>query len=500
MKKTHPLAEALGKFLARFIPTHSRPRVSERHAPPGTLAWLDADTMAAILQEAEDGYLERLMALYRDIMVDSHLQGEFNKRKLAVLKELPSISPADRDDPEALRAAAAVRAMWDGLKGKREALTHLLDSALYPVSLVRKQFRAVSGAGGLRYRLEKLEPVPHHLLDCRDGCLKVRDVSADGRPLDTYHAPSAAEYIIHRGHLLTNFPDKWGGPMRAVVFWFLFKTMNREWWARFLDRFGSPFLVGKYDDGDDRSRSELATAFSQATRIFGLTIPAGSSVEMMQSASATAGDAFLAFAEHANAELSKLIVGQTMTTTASSNGMSGAQAEVHAAVRDDIAAFDAMALAETLRDDLFDQYLTINGNFAARPAVTFGGQAVADATATSALLTSLAGAGWEPGEEAREHLSRTAGFPVVKRAAAGGATLPLDAASANFALAENGAAVLARAYRRRFAGLPRLVGESASPADLDRRLLAALGSSDGPAANVLADVLASYAVNAGPPA
>lgn len=494
MKLPKPIQQALQKLAQSIIPTRLSNAPNERFDPPSPLAYLDADTMAGILQEAEDGYVERLMMLYRDIMVDAHLLGEFQKRKLAVLKEIPTFTAEDTDDPACVLACDAVDAMWSGLKGKREAITHLLDSTLYPVAIIEKKFRA-SSKPGLRFELDRLVPVPHHLLDYREGFLRIRDIAADGRPLDTWHRPSNNRYIIHRGHLLTSFPDKWGGPMRAVVFWWLFKTMNRDWWARFLDRFGAPFLVGTYEDGDERSRAELAQAFNKATKIFGLTIPTGTSVQLVQSSAASTGDAFAKFHDVANAEISKLIVGQTMTTESQAAGLGSGQAQVHQGVRDDIAAFDGMALAETLRDDLFDQFLQINGLFGSRPTVSFGGQAQADAKATAELLRSLREAGWEPSEEAEEHLSRIVGFPVF-RVVAQDPSLTLSVGDANLELAATSAAGVSRALRQHHAATRRAIAESTSPEDLHDRLVTLLESRENPAVNAIADVLASYGVNA----
>lgn len=495
MKLPKPLHDALARVAQTLIPTRIMTRFDERYEPPSSLAFLDADTMAGILEEAEDGYTERLFALYRDIMVDSHLLGEFQKRKLAVLKEIPTFTAEDKEDPACVISCDAVEAMWTGLKGKREALTHLLDSTLYPVAIVEKKFKP-SARPDRRFDLDRLVPVPHHLLDYREGYLRIRDLAKDGRPLDTWHRPDSSRYIIHRGHLLTSFPDKWGGPMRAVVFWWLFKTMNREWWARFLDRFGAPFLVGKYETGDDRSRSELAQAFSQATKIFGLTIPQGASVDIVQAGGGAGmtGDAFEKFHKIANAEISKLVVGQTMTAEAQNTGLGSNQASVHQAVRDDIAAFDAVALAETLRDDLFDQYLQINGFFGSRPTVSFGGQAEADAKATAELITALAQAGFQPGDDAEEHLSRLVGFPIQKSAPS--LTLPFDAGDANLAISRNSSAAISRLLRNHHAATRQAITESTSAADLDNRLLKVLEARPNPAIDAISDVLASYGANA----
>lgn len=494
MKKQ--LHDYLSKIISHFVPTQRDPILSEREEPLTVIPYLSADLVASILAETEDGYTERLFTLYRDIMVDSHLLAEFGKRKIAVLKEIPSFTPYDKAVPDDVAARDEIERMWGHLKGKREALTHLLDSTLYPVAVIEKVWKP-SRTPGRAYEIDRLVPVPHHLLDYREGHMRLRRVDQHGRRTEEFYRPDPLRYIIHRGHLLTGHPDKWGGPMRALLFWFLFKTMNREWWARFLDRFGSPFIVGKYQDGDARSRSELAHAFSQATRIFGLVIPNESSVELVQSAATQSGDAFAAFHAVANAEMSKLIVGQTMTTEAKGGGGLGeGQAAVHQGVRDDIQGFDASALAETLSDQLFEQHLVINGYRGHRPSVAFGGLGQADAKAVSELLKSMGDAGFEPGDDAEEFLSHAAGFPVRRKVVIDPPASPfLLSADATSQLAGNAAARVSQALRERQSDLPRLIASSSSPGDLEDLLIARLGRSTGPAAEVIADVLAAGAVS-----
>jgi len=494
MKKQ--LIAHLTKIVEKLVPVRLAPRLSSREEPLSVIPHLDADTVASILAEAEDGYTERLFTLYRDIMVDSHLLAEFSKRKLAVIKEQPAFIPADKKDAAAVATATEIERMWGQLKGKREALTHLLDSTLYPVALVEKVWKP-STDPARAYELAALKPVPHHLLDYRDGCLKLRRIAPGGARTEEFFKPDPVRYIIHRGHLLTSHPDKWGGPMRAALFWFLFKTMNREWWARFLDRFGAPFLVGKYPDNDERSRSELAYAFSQATRIFGLAIPQQASVEMVQAAAAQTGDAFANFHAVANAELSKLIVGQTMTTEAQAGGFGSTQAVVHQGVRDDIQAFDSAALAETLRDQLFDQHLLINGIAGERPSIAFGGLGEADAKATAEFLQALGEAGFEPGDDAEEYLSRAAGFAVRRKQTLPAPVIPAIQLSADPAsrLSREAAAELSRLLRGKHRRLPELIASSASPADLEDRLVAFLADANNPAADAIADALTAHALN-----
>ena len=87
-------------------------------------------------------------------------------------------------------------------------------------------------------------------------------------------------------------PDNRGGPMRSLVFWWLLSSMGRDWWARFLDKYGSPFLVGKYDQADDASRGVLERAFQWAVRVGGIVVSKQTEVEIIQASASQSGDAF----------------------------------------------------------------------------------------------------------------------------------------------------------------------------------------------------------------
>lgn len=66
--------------------------------------------------------------------------------------------------------------------------------------------------------------------------LSLHALMSDTGPVDA----DATRYIIHRGHVMPT-PDTWGGPARALLFWWLLSSMSREWWSQFLERYGQPF-------------------------------------------------------------------------------------------------------------------------------------------------------------------------------------------------------------------------------------------------------------------
>ena len=103
---------------------------------------MTVDNLQSILRSAESGDCSDLFDLYRDIIAaDSHIQAEFQKRKIAVLLEIISAQPVNKDNPDDVRASSLVQEMLDNIPDRVDVLSHLLDSTLYPLAIVEKVFK-----------------------------------------------------------------------------------------------------------------------------------------------------------------------------------------------------------------------------------------------------------------------------------------------------------------------------------------------------------------------
>jgi len=103
---------------------------------------------------------------------------------------------------------------------------------------------------GLAWDWHEFVAVPDHLLTWRNqGVLEIELCDPmTSLPTGKWVKPEPMRYITHRGHLMRT-PDNWGGPMRSLVWWFFLKVMDREWWVRFLDEFGTPSPVARVRRG-----------------------------------------------------------------------------------------------------------------------------------------------------------------------------------------------------------------------------------------------------------
>lgn len=404
------IGNRMRKYLGALIPVKTLGKVDPRQEPPAMAMNMDAGRIMAVVSAAEGGYTRDLFSLYRDVvLVDSHLQGEWMKRKLAVLGDNLTILPYDKKDQNDVTTAERVKEAIDNCKTWRVANSYLLDSTLYPVSVVEKTFRA-TGSG---YAIEALTPVPYHLLDYTAGKMRIYDVDPlNGTVLATSHDPDPNRYIIHRGHLLTS-QDNWGGPFRSILFWWLLSAMDREWWARFLERYGAPFLVGKF--ADDEGMNVLERAFSMATKLGGLVISRETSVEIQKTSASDSGDAYDKFLTICQREKSKLILGQTLSSEAQSTGLGSGVSTLQGNVRDDLRKFDATLLADTLSHQLITQFCAINNLPGRVPKLVWGSQSNEEVKSTGALLQSLATANLELTDSGVTQLSENLGLSLQRR-------------------------------------------------------------------------------------
>lgn len=486
------------------VPT-DRITVLKVKEPPSVAQFIDGETLHAILRAAEGGHVEPLFTLYRDIVVgDPHIQGELSKRKLAVLGDPLSVQPWDKKSEDDKAAAVAVESLLYNSKPFFHAISHLLDGTLWPVSLIEKVFKP--GAGLYRYDLDQLVPVPHRLLDYRTDELRIRDTDDSGRLLTTTHEADPARYMIHRGHLLS-IPDQFGGPMRSLVFWWLLTNMNRTWWARFLERFGSGFIVAKYPAGDDDTREVLESAISYSVKIGGLVISENASVEIKE-ALRSDGSAYEKFIDAGRREISRLILGQTMSATAEPTGMGSGVADQHETVRRDIRRLDALLMGWTVRLDLIRQWMSINGIRGNPPIILWSEDTSKEAAALGELLSKFALAGLEVEDDALYSIGDRIGFGVRRKAAsasafpfnvyaAGGKTGAAPGVTSADASARGASAPVAQAIRDRFAGYRKIIIESRSPDECLRRMEAYFSDLDtGDLVDLIDHSLTTYAANA----
>lgn len=422
--------------IAERIPFTRRARLAREYEPVAVSQHADVTRVQSALRAAEGGDTRELFALYRDIVAgDSHIQSEFNKRKLAMLSQPMAVLPFDKQRAEDVTAALAVTQMVSECENWTDGIVHLLDGVMWPLAVAEKIYApaepGVQRPVPVQYRLKRIEPVNPALFCFRKDYnrkptpeqwepeLKFWSTDEDGKlvwMMDRAYYAERERHIVHRGHLLIGAPDNWGGPMRAVLFWWLLGVLGRDWFARAMERFGVPFPVGHTDSKDPQAIKLLEDAFSLSTKIGGLVVDSATQVELKEIALSGLADAHERFLAVCNREKSKLIVGQELSATAAATGMGSGVANLQANVREDIRVFDQMRTGETLRGQVFGPWLRLNGIAGNPPKAVWGGLSDADAKTLGELLELLNRAGWEPADSAIPTLQERIGFEIQRKA------------------------------------------------------------------------------------
>lgn len=136
--------------------------------------------------------------------------------------------------------------------------------------------------------------------------------------------------------------NPYGQAILSRCFWDVaFIKGGMEFWTKFLEKYGMPFLLGKYPEGmSDDEKEKLLESLTNMIQDTAAIIPETSSLDIKE-AGAKAGSAQLykEFITMCEKNIAKNILGQTLTTDAGDKG-SYAIGKVHAQVRDDIVKSD----------------------------------------------------------------------------------------------------------------------------------------------------------------
>ena len=452
-------------------------------------SYMTAGRMNSILDAAETGNTRELFALYRDILAgDSHIITEFTKRKSAILGETMNVIPYDKKNPEDV---VAKDLCWQFVDSKTftDAVSWLLNSVLYPVCAIEKVFAPTPGG----YKVRSLIPVPFAMLDLRQDTVRIFDVM-EGRIQSTSREADPDRYIIHRNHVLP-VPDRWGGPMRSILFWWLLRTQDRQWLATFLEKYGSPFMVGTYKDAD--GQRVLERAFSLAHKLGGIVISQGTKAEFLNAASQANSDGYEKCIELCNREISRLLVGQTLSSNTDATGLGSGTAKLQGDIRDDLKKMDAQTLNATFGEQLFKQLLRYNGIAGRTPTLTFGAKGDEDVKSLLGIVKAASDANLELDDDALATFSETAGIGFRRKQSAPNPFQGLGLnATVTDGVAPSLAPHLAEAFRGRYLPVARIIRTAKTRAECEERLKAwAVSEGGGDVSDIVTQALSAYALS-----
>ena len=241
------------------------------------------------------------------------------------------------------RIARSVGEMVYGIPNLEEALLDLLDAIGKGFALSEIIWEVTGGQA----RVAELRWIPQKKVTFGED-LKPRLLTAEASWQGMM--PPLWKVIYHRYKARSGHATR-AGVLRVVGWMYLLKNFALKDWAAFNEVFGMPLRLGKYDTTASPADRE---ALVQAIRNLGSdaagVISKSTEIEFVEAASRSGGaNPYQLMAEFCNREMSKAVLGQTLTTdTAGVHRAPMRAASVHAQVRRDLVEADAQALADHL--------------------------------------------------------------------------------------------------------------------------------------------------------
>ncbi len=461
--KNQDLIEVIEPFGTQ-VPTLVKGRTSGWSQIQNISTNLDLSKMQAALRAAERGDTTVLFAIYRDMFLGTGMvAGDLGKRKLAVLSEPHSILPFNKNNEDDLYAADVISDMIMNCSSWNQSLSHLMNAVVFPIAISEKLFRPVEqdeeNPFKLHYYLKEMFPVEYVLLNYRLPYLPQGPINAmnnmppvpfppnlqssTGRLEDTIYDVDSFEpnlrlwhvfnnglidyswsniraldpdrHLVYRCNLLNGIArDNFGGLGRSIMFWAFFAQLAREYYIRMLDKYGSPFIVAKVDTAQVDTVKKIEESLQALTKLQGIVINKDADIVLHESNLRNASDGHERFLNFCHDQISLLINGQTLSGHAQGTGMGSGVAKLQGQVRSDIISYDRLMLGTVLRNQLFKQFLKINGIKGHAPLITWGTDSTEGMKDFSLSIQALYNSGIVPAKEAFDVISEKFGFTVEK--------------------------------------------------------------------------------------
>jgi phage gp29-like protein len=352
----------LKDYFGRLFKPEAKPATRELPAVSLLERWssypsvgLTPPRLAAIFREADQGNVYRQMELFEEMEEkDAHLASLLQTRKLAVLSLDYEVLPYAQT-PEDERIAEFAGEVIYGLPNLEEAFLDLLDAIGKGFALSEIIWEVTEG----KARVSELRWIPQKKVTFVQD-LKPRlltpESSWEGIELPPWK-------VVYHRYKARSGADTRAGVLRVVGYMYLLKNFALKDWAAFNEVFGMPLRLGKYDPSASPADKE---ALIQAIRNLGSdaagVISKNTEIEFVEATSrqARASNPYQLMAEFCNREMSKAVLGQTLTTDTAGATGTYAAARVHAQVRRDLVEADAQALAQTLREQLLRPLVGFN--------------------------------------------------------------------------------------------------------------------------------------------
>jgi phage gp29-like protein len=328
------------------------------------------------------------LRIYRELLRDDQVASVWAQRRLALTSCETAVEPG-AEDPLSVQAAEALKLEiealpWDDITDK--ALSAIfygwgVAEVMWRPDGERVAFDSIRVRDRARFRFD------------RDRNLYLWATGNGG----FVAMPPRKFWTMNTG--ADNHDEPYGLGLAHALYWpVFFKRNDIKFWLIFLEKFGMPTALAKLPPGQVEDPKQRAKAIEMLRNIAtdaGVVVPDNVVVELLEAARTGAAD-YGALHSAMDRAISKIVVGQTMTTD---DGSSRAQAQVHLSVRQDIVEADADLLCGSFNAGPVKWWTEWNFPGAVPPKVWRRTEAPEDLTARAERDSKVYALGFEPTEE-----------------------------------------------------------------------------------------------------
>jgi len=149
-----------------------------------------------------------------------------------------------------------------------------------------------------------------------------------------------------------SYKNPYGEPELSKIFWpVTFKKGGLKFWVIFTEKYGMPFLIGKYQRGASNEEIEkLLDTMENMLQDAVAAIPEDAQLEIKEPlVKSSSANIYKELLKQCEEEISKAIIGQTLTTQVGEKG-SYAASKIHQEVRKDIIIADKKLVEHTINE------------------------------------------------------------------------------------------------------------------------------------------------------
>lgn len=281
-----------------------------------------------------------LYSIYTDTLVDLHLTGCFIQRyHKTLLKAFVIVDKNGKENNEALKI---FKSKWF-----HHFLLRALESIGWGHSLIQLGDVFTDANGVMKFSDVELVPREHV---CPEYGVLLRDRSDSPDQGISYREGAVSDWCVEVGDshdlglLLKCAPQ-------AIA-----KKNMTTYWDVFGEIFGMPMRVGTTTSQNPADRKQIEVMLEEMGAAGWALFPEGTTIEIKESSRGDAYNVYDRRIDRANSEMSKGVLGQTMTID---NGSSQSQSETHLEVFENICAADARLIEYVVNDDLIPKMIRL---------------------------------------------------------------------------------------------------------------------------------------------